>query len=198
MKKLNYSFIRIIFALIIGLILVLWPDAAIEYIILTRGVLFIASGLITLLSYLAGQRKKGGLRSFPVDGVGAFLLGLMLVIMPNFFANVFTFILGFILLLGGIQQIASLTSARRWIRVPLGFYVVPSLILLAGILSLFNPIGVRETALMIIGVACIVYAVSELINWFKFTRYRNKKQDISSSHSIEDAVIIEEQDEEDY
>lgn len=195
MKKLNYSFIRIIFALIIGLILVLWPDAAIEYIVLTIGVLFIASGLITLLSYIGGKRKKGGFNAFPVDGLGAFLLGLMLVIMPTFFAKVFIILLGFILLLGGIQQIASLTSARRWIRVPLGFYVVPSLILIAGIISLFNPMGVQKTALIIIGATCIVYAVSELVNWFKFTRFRNKKEDLSSSHAIEDAIIIEDSEE---
>ena len=98
--------------------------------------------------------------------------------------------------LGGIQQIASLTSARRWIRVPLGFYVIPTLILLAGLFSLFNPTGVQETALIIIGVSSIVYAVSELVNWYKFTRYRKRKMeelDFSSSE-IEDATVIDEEE----
>ena len=194
MKKLNYSFIRIIFALIIGLILVVWPNAAIEYIIIAIGVVFIASGLITLLSYLGQSSKKRGKYVFPLDGLGAFLLGLMLIIIPTFFANIFTYILGFILLLGGIQQVASLTSARRWIRVPVGFYVVPSLILLVGLLSLLNPIGVQETALIIIGLASIVYAISELINWFKFVRYRNKPDKHFSSNDMEDAVILDEED----
>ncbi len=196
MKNLNYSFIRIIFALVVGLILVMWPDVAIEYIILTIGALFIVSGLITLLVYLTRESRKNTFRSLPIDGIGAILLGLMLVIMPQFFANVFTFILGFILLLGGIQQIASLTSARRWIRVPLGFYVIPTLILLAGLFSLFNPTGVQETALIIIGVSSIVYAVSELVNWYKFTRYRKRKMeelDFSSSE-IEDATVIDEEE----
>ena len=194
MKKLNYSFIRIIFALIIGLILVVWPNAAIEYIIIAIGVVFIASGLITLLSYLGQSSKKRSKYVFPLDGLGAFLLGLMLIIIPTFFANIFTYILGFILLLGGIQQVASLTSARRWIRVPVGFYVVPSLILLVGLLSLLNPIGVQETALIIIGLASIVYAISELINWFKFVRYRNKPDKHFSSNDMEDAVILDEED----
>ncbi len=194
MKKLNYSFIRIIFALIIGLILVVWPNAAIEYIIIAIGVVFIASGLITLLSYLGQSSKKRSKYVFPLDGLGAFLLGLMLIIIPTFFANIFTYILGFILLLGGIQQVASLTSARRWIRVPVGFYVVPSLILLVGLLSLLNPIGVQETALIIIGLASIVYAISELINWFKFVRYRNKPDKHFSSNDMEDAVILDDED----
>lgn len=194
MKKLNYSFIRIIFALIIGLILVVWPNAAIEYIIIAIGVVFLASGLIAILSHLAQSSKKERKYSFPLDGLGGFLLGLMLIIMPNFFAKIFTYILGFILLLGGVQQVASLTSARRWIRVPIGFYIVPFLILIVGLLSLFNPMGVQETALIIIGIASMVYAISELINWFKFARYRNKSTKLFSSDDVEDAVILDEED----
>ena len=41
-----------------------------------------------------------------------------LVIMPGFFADLLTFVLGFILVLGGVQQIASLSAARRWTPVP--------------------------------------------------------------------------------
>ena len=33
MKSMNYSLIRTICALVIGLVLVLWPDAAINYIV---------------------------------------------------------------------------------------------------------------------------------------------------------------------
>ncbi len=194
MKKLNYPFIRIIFALIIGLILVVWPGAAIDYIIIAIGVVFLASGLIAILSFLGQSSKKERKHSFPLDGLGAFLLGLMLVILPTFFAKIFTYILGFILLLGGLQQVASLTSARRWMRVPLGFYVVPSLILLAGLFSLLNPIGVQETALIIIGIASMVYAISELINWFKFARHRNKPNKLFSSSDVEDAVILDDED----
>ena len=35
MKSMNYSLIRTICALVIGLVLVLWPDAAINYIVIT-------------------------------------------------------------------------------------------------------------------------------------------------------------------
>ena len=41
---------------------------------------------------------------------------------------------------------------------------------------------------MIIGISSLVYAVSELINWFKFTRRKPQKP---VSDDIEDAKIIE-------
>ena len=41
MKTLNFSLIRILFALVIGLVLVIWPDAAASYIVMTVGVAFL-------------------------------------------------------------------------------------------------------------------------------------------------------------
>ena len=40
MKTMNYSLIRILFALVIGLVLVLWPNTAASYIVITVGVAF--------------------------------------------------------------------------------------------------------------------------------------------------------------
>ncbi len=189
MKTMNYSLLRIIFSLIIGLVLVMWPDAAGDYIVITVGVLFMVPGIISLFGYFALKPREGVSPRFPVEGVGSLLLGLWLVIMPGFFADVLMFLLGFILMLGGIQQIASLVAARRWTRVPLGFYIVPVLILIAGIVSLFDPTGARSTVFIIIGVSSIIYAVSELFNWFRFTRHRPKSV---KKVDIEDAQIIEE------
>lgn len=189
MKSMNYSLIRTICALVIGLVLVLWPDAAAQYIVITIGVLFLIPGFISLIGYFGAKPEPGMSHRFPIEGVGSFLFGLWLVVMPGFFADILMFILGFILILGGVQQIASLSVARRWMRVPAGFYVIPVLILIAGIVALFNPTGARNTAFIIIGVSSLIYAVSELVNWFKFSRRRPKMP--VKNDDIEDAEIIE-------
>lgn len=194
MKGLSYSFLRIICALVIGLVLVMFPDQASDYFVITIGVIFLVPSLISIIGYYAqGSEVR---RRFPIEGIGSLLFGLWLVIMPGFFADLLTFVLGFILVMGGVQQIASLVAARKWILVPGGFYVVPVLILIAGLVALFNPTGVRSTAFIIIGVTSLVYAVSELINWFKFTRLRPKtpvagNKPSGADDSIEDAEIIE-------
>ena len=191
MKGLSYSFLRAICALVIGLVLVMFPDQAGDYFVITIGVIFRVPSLVTIIAYFAQSTE---MRSrFPVEGVGSLLFGLWLIIMPGFFADLLTFVLGFILVMGGVQQIASLSAARRWMPVPGGFYVVPVLILLAGLVALFNPTGVRSTAFIIIGISSLVYAASELLNWFKFTRRRPKTPDASvkAVDDIEDAQIIE-------
>ena len=194
MKGVNNSFLRAICALIIGLILVMFPNEAGDYLVITVGVMFMIPSLLRIIGYFtmsAAERKR-----LPIEGVGSFLFGLWLVIMPGFFADLLTFVLGFILVLGGIQQISSLSVARRWMSVHAGFYIIPVLILLAGLVAVVNPTGVRSTAFIVIGITSLVYAVSELVNWFTFTRKRPKtpvasNASLKSVDDIEDAEILE-------
>ena len=152
------------------MILVLFPDQAGDYFVITLGVVFLIPSLIGVIGYFAQGMSMH--HRFPVEGVGSLLFGLWLVVMPGFFADLLTYVLGFILLMGGVQQLATLSAARRWARVSAGFYVVPVLILIAGLVSIFNPTGVRSTVFIIIGATSLVYAISELVNWFAFTRRR--------------------------
>ena len=194
MKGISNSFLRTICALIIGLVLVMFPNEAGDYFVITFSVMFLIPALLSIIGYFAMNAEER--RRLPIEGIGSLLFGLWLVIMPGFFADLLTFVLGFILVLGGVQQIASLSAARRWMPVRLGFYIIPVLILIAGLIALFNPTGVRSTAFIIIGITSIVYAVSELINWFTFTRKRPKAPGTPGASSkavdnIEDAEIIE-------
>ena len=56
MKTMNYSLIRILFALVIGLVLVIWPNAAASYIVITVGVAFFIYGVISNLIFLWRKR----------------------------------------------------------------------------------------------------------------------------------------------
>ncbi len=52
MKSFNYAVLSSLCALIIGLLLVVWPGQAIIYLVLTIGVLFLLPGLFGLVSYV--------------------------------------------------------------------------------------------------------------------------------------------------
>ena len=93
---MNYSLIRTICALVIGLVLVLWPDAAINYIVITIGVLFLIPGFIVLIGYFGTKPEPGVSRRFPIEGVGSLLFGLWLVEMiPGAINKVSNFVSGF-------------------------------------------------------------------------------------------------------
>ena len=53
MKGLSYSFLRAICALVIGLVLVMFPDQAGDYFVITIGVIFLVPSLISIIGYYA-------------------------------------------------------------------------------------------------------------------------------------------------
>lgn len=67
---MNYSIIRCICALVIGVLLVAWPEAAILYLVITIGVLFLVPGLFSLSGYLI--RGKQDAVVFLLPGLAAF------------------------------------------------------------------------------------------------------------------------------
>ena len=79
MKGLSYSFLRAICALVIGLVLVMFPDQAGDYFVITIGVIFLVPSLISIIGYYAQAAEVR--RRFPVEGVGSLLFGLWLIIM---------------------------------------------------------------------------------------------------------------------
>ena len=171
MKSLNGSVLRCIFAIVLGLVLVLWPEAAVTYLVITIGLCFIIPGLFSLLNYFTREKVEGEPSPmFPIDGAGSILFGAWLVIMPQFFVSILMYVLGALLVLAGAQQLISLVSARKWSTVSYVFYIIPSLILITGIMILAYPFGAAANTFVIFGVACLIYGISELINWYKFSK----------------------------
>lgn len=188
--KINYSFIRAIFALIIGLVLVLAPEDSTRYIVMTIGILFLVPGIIVLTGYFASRNNTTSTalpetgkavvssKRFPIEGVGSVLLGLWFIISPTFFADLLVMVLSAILILAGLQQLYALSVASKIKKVHFSFYIIPLLVMGSGLYALLNPSAVRDTVLMIIGIACLVYAISEISNWFMFKRHKKENIEV--------------------
>ena len=59
MKSLNYALLASLCALAVGILLVVWPDMAINYLVITVGVLFLIPGLAGVFSYCVDEVKLG-------------------------------------------------------------------------------------------------------------------------------------------
>ena len=171
MRLFGYSVMCSLCALIMGVLLVMWPEAAMIYLVITVGVLFLLPGLYGIFAYFASRSRAedGSGRAFPIVALGSALLGLWLIVMPAFFVGILMYVLGALLVLGGIGQLMNFISVRKLTgSVPAIFYVIPVLLLLAGILILVNPFEAAKIPFIII-------------------RYRRK-----SNQVITDVEVIEE------
>ena len=170
MKRKNSIIIRITTAIIIGLILTVWPEIAIDYLVIGIGIVFLAAGLFSLVSYLLFEKKEDSETRFPLNAAGAILFGLVLVIKPDFFVDAIVMILGAVLISVCIRQLIMLFSVRRLGKVHFVFFVIPILVSLCGVLLITRPFEAMKTMFIIFGVSILIYGITELVSYIKFRK----------------------------
>ena len=172
MKAINSITIRIILSLVIGVVLIVCSSSAINYLVITIGILFIIPGLISILEYFVRNNQSSEKR-FPIESIGSSFLGLALILAPGFFVGALMYIIAGVLILAGILQMRELFIIRNRVEIPVGFYITPAIVLIIGAVILFNPFTVIATTFMILGIACVIYSLSELVNYLKFLKSSN-------------------------
>ena len=188
MKTMNYSVIKGICAVIMGILLVTWPETAILYLVIAIGAMFLVPGAVAVLNYIFKGREQGAM--FPIVSVGSLLFGLWLMISPAFFVGILMYVLGAVLVFAGISQVMQLVNARGWTQVSFGYYVMPVLILIAGLVVLLNPFAAATVPFIILGVSSIVYGITDIINGIRFRRKEDKTT--VNEVIIEDVTPVEE------
>ena len=188
MKILQSSVFRAISAIAIGCLLIKYPDNTVTWITVAIGILFLLSGLISLIVYVHARKNvsefkimdmnghviAGEKPTFPIVGVGSLILGAMLALTPNVFITALMYIIGGILILGAINQFMNLVNARKYGKVSFGFWVFPSVVLLIGLYVIIKPMAPASMAMLILGWCSLLYGVTELVNSLKFHADRRK------------------------
>lgn len=192
MKILQSSVFRALCAIIIGVLLIKFPDNTVKGITVAIGVLFLISGVISCVTYFWSKRNvseykiydaegnlvAGEQPTFPIVGIGSAILGLILALTPTAFVSALMYVIGAILILGAINQYMNLINGRRYGRVSFWYWLMPTIILLTGLYVLIKPLAPLEIAMLVLGWCTLLYGVVELINALKL--YRDKKNWLQS------------------
>ena len=192
--KFFQSFVfRAMCAIVMGLLLIRFPDNTLTGIVVAVGVLFLISGVASIASYVVARRESvsevevydaqgrqiAGMRPlFPVVGVGSVLLGLILALRPIVFVSWLMYIIGIVLVMAAMLQLVSFFAARRIPVVSWLFAVCPMALLLTGLFVLLYPMQSAELPLLILGWCMVLYGVTEYVNETKYylNRRRARKQ----------------------
>ena len=202
MKIFQSSIFRAICAIAIGILLIKYPDNTVTWITVAIGILFLLSGLISLIVYVnarkhvseykitdaEGRVVAGEQPTFPIVGVGSLILGALLALTPNVFITALMYIIGGILILGAINQYMNLVNGRRYGKIGFGYWVFPSLILLTGLYVIIKPMTPVNVAMLILGWCSLLYGVTELVNSIKFHSNRPKLRQAQEIPVAEEVV----------
>ncbi len=206
MKVVQSSILRAVIAIVVGVLLIVYREATMTWIIRCIGILFFMSGLIScVVYYVENKRIKDAAPMFdaegkeiiqrkpffPIVGLGSMILGLFLALLTETFIVYAVYLLGAILILGAINQLFSLARARQFASVPLLYWLFPCITFIIAIWIMLDPMDAASLPLLATGCCFIFYGVIEAINTFYIHRMR-KTQLQPYEEEIEDAEIVEE------
>ena len=188
MRIVQSSFFRALCAVIIGALLIKYREQTVTWMTIVIGVMFFLSGVVSCAAYLSarsredmpqvfdaqGRQLTGMKPHFPIVGIGSLVLGLILALMPATFITWLMYILAAILILGAINQFVSLASVSRVVHVGFYFWIMPSIIMLIGIIAVVYPSAIASAPLFVIGWCMMLYGVVEIINNLKINGIRRQ------------------------
>lgn len=210
MNNISYFILRALCAMLVGFLLVSNPTEMTVLLVQIIGGLFILSGLLAFFGYFNTRRQLrraaslmaddglevAGVSStllpmFPVVGVGSMLLGVLLVVWPVMFVNILMYVLGGLLVLVGVAHFVYLISYRRQASIGLLTFLMPVAVVAAGFFVLIKPLETASLPFVILGVAYIVYGVSEFFLGIRFHRLRRRIEAELKLQEARDAEAVE-------
>lgn len=160
----KYSIITIIITAVMGVLLIAKPDEMIAYTSLIIGSAVILSGVAAIINYLVKKDAKLPL----VMGVIAIISGAIICCAYRQIVSVMIFILGVILLVGGILDLVnSIDVARRHYRSWLFTVILSAASIVLGVISIVNPFDAQSKIVQLIGGGFIIFAVLELVTYIQ-------------------------------
>lgn len=116
--------------------------------------------------------------SLPVVGMGSTILGLCLTLAPSGFISLFMYVLGGIIILGALNQFFTLYQANKYTPIATYYWAAPTLLLLAGLFIIINPLTSAKAPLIIVAICLIVYAVSEVMNALSIEHWATRRNEM--------------------
>lgn len=192
MKLFQISIIRAIAAIVVGVLLLKYDEAVLKGLTIAMGIMFLIAGVVSLVGWINQRRKKADFRvmddgeggkskgddsqpMFPIVGLGSVLLGLILSLTQTAdFLTWAMYLLGGVLILGGLNLMMNLLSARKMEPVDGVLWIAPALIVIAALFAMIKGLVPAKTTTTILGVTSLVYAIAEMVYSFLFYRIRKR------------------------
>ena len=161
--------LRALTALAIGLVMVICKTNALELVVRIIAAFLFASGVVSLI---VGYKNKanGTLGLMGFNGVVDMLLGFLLFLFPGFVAGLLIYLIAFGLIGFGMFQLITLFSASKVLGLRIWSFVLPFVVLSAGIFLMARPSFVGEAIGVVAGASLIVYGVSELLSSWRMKK----------------------------
>lgn len=160
LKIKNLSLITIIASVIIGIVLLIRPDEALQFVSLVCGITILLLGVGCWITFFA----KNNSVFMAIMGTLALIVGIVVCVKYKSIISILLFIFGIFLIISGVIDFISAIDAKRNDMTSWVVSLIMSLVIIvAGIVVTVNPFSSIVFVTRLLGGALIVYAVMDLI-----------------------------------
>lgn len=172
--------------ILLGLVLIFWPDRSIRFLCSMLGALLLITGIVYILGWFA--RRRDGFPIYAlIPGVVLAALGLWLLAIPQSVVALIQYICGAVILFHGIIDLQSAIALmkmrirRSWVELLLALATVG-----LAVVIFLNPFGTVEALVMLMGWVLVFDGGSDLWIVFRLSRaVRQAQKNIIESESRE-------------
>ena len=196
MKKKFKSMYRtsIIFSIIlflIGLFLLTKPETTLHAISYFVGIVLIVWGIIPVITFFANKDKENYLEFSFILGVFALIFGIIVMLNPNIIGSIIPLVIGIWMIINGITKLYYALTINKEKSASLSI-IISLIILICGLLLVFNPFGGAKMLTKLIGIFVIVYSVLDLIECYTLKKtVKNINKEEKNDKKNKDVKVIE-------
>lgn len=167
MLSRNSNLFQAIIVGIVGILLICLHGRIdlLNWVSIAVGLMFVLPSLYVLCKSLGSKQSlPGGIAFVSVGGV---ILGLLMCIFPAEFAKFFVYVFAALLIIFGVFHIVDLASWNKTVKFSFFFYIIPILMVAAGIVILCTPLsGINKIVVLITGIALAASSFNSIMEYF--------------------------------
>ncbi|WP_416353613.1 DUF308 domain-containing protein [Agrilactobacillus fermenti] len=166
----HVTWLKSIAYIILGLFSLFEPKSALNIFINVAALFVAVFGIINLINGLRHRAQVSGMNTQLTVGILQLLAAGLILILTKPILSALPFMLGIGLGIAGVTQIGNALSSKQYVNVVRWPWLLyGALILIIGLILLFNPFNTVLLTLRIFGAALVVMAIMEIVRGRKLT-----------------------------
>ncbi len=161
--------LRGVFAILFGVLALIWPGATVLALAIIYGVYAIIDGIGGLMqAFRPGDAAHRA--AYGILGAFGIIAGVLVLLWPGITVLVLAFLVGFWAIFTGIVEIVAAIRLRKQIEGEVFLITAGALSLIAGIVIVFNPLAGAYGIALLVGIYALLYGVMLLVLAFRLRK----------------------------
>ena len=165
--------------IILGLVLVIWPDITIKTLVYVTAAVLGVGGIVSIVRYIIHSPIKGEINSYLASGLVMLMVALFMYLREDLVVTIIPFVLGLAIVIDGFVKLQrSIDLARLhfegWVLVLL----MAAISIALGVVLLTRPIDTARVLTIVLGIGLIFSGVTGIVvNIFINSKLKNLAKD---------------------